>query len=68
MRRRTLLFAATVLSGAAATARAQELPNGDGLADSVASDKRLTRELIEAWAVARDAGDWERLSSVERGW
>jgi hypothetical protein len=35
-----------------------------------ASDKFLIRELIENWAVWRDAGDWDRFATVwhEDGW
>ena len=32
-----------------------------------ANDRRLIRELIENWAVWRDAGDWERFRSVWHG-
>ncbi len=34
------------------------------------SDKLLIRELVENWAIWRDAGDWERFASVwhEDGW
>jgi hypothetical protein len=34
------------------------------------SDKLLIRELVENWAVWRDAGDWERFASVwhDDGW
>jgi len=28
------------------------------------TDKLLIRELIERWAVWRDAGDWERFATV----
>ena len=38
--------------------------------NSVQSDKLAIRELIEGWAVWRDAGDWERFATVwhDDGW
>ena len=32
--------------------------------DDVMADKLLIRELVERWAVWRDAGDWERFATV----
>ena len=32
--------------------------------DNTMTDKLLVRELVERWAVWRDAGDWERFASV----
>ena len=41
----------------------------DAHADSV-EDRRHIRELVENWALWRDAGDWERFATVwhEEGW
>ena len=38
--------------------------------DAGSSDRLEIRELLENWAVWRDAGDWERFASVwhEDGW
>ncbi|MBV9735252.1 MAG: nuclear transport factor 2 family protein [Acidisphaera sp.] len=33
-------------------------------AEAAAADRRLIRELIENWAVWRDAGDWERFRTL----
>jgi SnoaL-like domain len=33
-------------------------------ADGDAADRRIIRELVESWAVWRDAGDWERFRGV----
>jgi hypothetical protein len=30
----------------------------------VSDDKRLIRELVQNWALWRDAGDWERFATV----
>ena len=32
--------------------------------DDTMTDKLLIRELVERWAVWRDAGDWERFATV----
>lgn len=38
--------------------------------DAQAADRQLIRELVENWAVWRDAGDWDRFRTVwhEDGW
>jgi hypothetical protein len=38
--------------------------------DTQAADRQLIRELVENWAVWRDAGDWDRFRTVwhEDGW
>ena len=38
--------------------------------DAQAADRQLIRELVENWAVWRDAGDWERFATVwhPEGW
>ena len=34
------------------------------MTDSLASDQHEIRELIENWAIWRDAGDWERFRTL----
>jgi hypothetical protein len=36
----------------------------DTAAAAVAADRTAIRDLIEAWAIFRDAGEWERLASL----
>lgn len=36
----------------------------EGLCDAAAMDRLAIRELVENWAVWRDAGDWERFRTV----
>jgi hypothetical protein len=44
--------------------------SGAGVSDSPAAERQAIREVIENWALWRDAGDWERFATVwhDDGW
>ena len=65
MNRRTALRTASgtaALAAAATTVLAQS--HGDMAGETARHDKMDIREILEKWAVYRDAGDWERFATV----
>lgn len=64
MNRRTAFRTASGTAAAAAVALAQNAPRASATEEAARHDKEDIREILEKWAVYRDAGDWERFATV----
>ena len=64
MNRRTALRTASGTAALAAATTVLAQTHGDVADEAARHDKMDIREILEKWAVYRDAGDWERFATV----